>query len=200
MTVLRVGLTGGIASGKSAVAALFAELGVPVIDTDELAREVVGKGSPVLQRLVATFGPEILTADGMLDRKRMRAMVFAEPARRRQLEEILHPAIRTELERRSAAADGPYQLLVIPLLVETGVRYVDRVLAVDCSIETQLGRLMARDGETEQKARAMLAAQATREQRLKRADDVIVNDGDLAALGPQVKKLHAQYLSLAGLP
>ncbi len=194
---MRVGLTGGIASGKSTVARLFAERGVPVIDTDEIARDVVAPGGPALTQLVEAFGPDILAADGSLDRVRMREQAFADDENRRRLEQIVHPAIRAELERRSAAAAGPYQILEIPLLVETSVRYVDRVLVVDCSPETQLRRLLARDAGTESQARAMLAAQASREQRLQRADEVIVNDGEPTALPPQVNRLHAKYLQLA---
>jgi dephospho-CoA kinase len=195
---LRIGLTGGIASGKTAVADLFAARGVPVIDTDEIARDVVQPGAPALGQLLAAFSSEILAPDGTLDRKRLRARVFSDPQARAQLEQILHPAIRAEVERRAARAAGPYQVIVIPLLVETSATYVDRVLVVDCSAETQLRRLLARDAESEQQARAMLAAQATREQRLQRADDVILNEGELTALAPQVDALHAKYLALSG--
>ncbi len=196
MNPLRIGLTGGIASGKTAVARLFAAHGVPVIDTDEIARAIVQPGSPALEHLVSLFGRDILDPSGTLDRKRLRGLVFADPQRRRQLEQVLHPAIRAELERRSATAGGPYQILVIPLLVETDARYMDRVLVVDCSESTQLRRLIARDGGTEAQARAILAAQAPRAQRLKRADEVITNDGDFSALPPQVDALHVKYLAL----
>lgn len=194
---LRIGLTGGIASGKSAVANLFAERGVPVIDTDEIARDLVQPGSPLLTQLTQAFGREIIDSQGALDRKRLRTMVFADENLRSQLDQLMHPAIRAELERRSAVAGGPYQILAIPLLVETGARYFDRVLVVDCSVETQLQRLLARDAENEAQARAIIAAQATREERLKRADDVILNDGKFSALAPQVARLHARYLALA---
>jgi dephospho-CoA kinase len=198
---LRIGLTGGIASGKSTVARLFAARGVPVIDTDQIARDVAAPGGAVLAQLVQTFGEDILTAQGTLDRARMRERAFVDAGSRHRLERILHPAIRAELERRSAAAGGPYQVLVIPLLVETGADYVDRVLVVDCSPETQLARLLARDAGGEAQARAMLAAQASRPQRLQRADEIIVNDGQdediVAALSPQVDRLHARYLSLS---
>ena len=196
--MLRIGLTGGIASGKSTVATLFAELGVPVIDTDVIARDVVKPGQPALQRIVEAFGPDVLNADGTLDRERMRARVFRDPDERRRLESILHPAILQEMERRSEAAGGLYQVLAIPLLVETGLaNRVDRVLVVDTSEATQIERLRARDGSGEQEARAMLAAQATRAQRLARADDLIVNDGDRTALSAQVERLHDRYTALA---
>lgn len=196
--VLRIGLTGGIASGKSTVAALFTELGVPVIDTDVIAREVVRPGQLALQRIVEAFGPEVLAPDGTLDRERMRVRVFANPDDRRRLESIVHPAILREMERRSETAGGLYQVLAIPLLVETGLaNRVDRVLVVDSSESTQIERLRARDGSSEEEARAMLAAQATRAQRLARADDLIVNDGDRTALVAQVERLHDRYTALA---
>jgi dephospho-CoA kinase len=197
--ILRIGLTGGIASGKSTVATLFAELGVPVIDTDVIAREVVKPGQPALQRIIEAFGREVLSPDGTLDRERMRARVFRNPDDRRRLESILHPAILQEMERRSEAAGGLYQVLAIPLLVETGLaNRVDRVLVIDASESTQIERLRARDGSSEQEARAMLSAQATRAQRLARADDLIVNDGDRTALVAQVERLHDRYTALAG--
>jgi len=197
---LRIGLTGGIASGKSTVARLFAARGVPVIDTDQIARDVVEPGQPALAAVVVAFGADILAADGHLDRPALRRMVFADPEARRRLETILHPAIRTELAQRSAAAGGPYQVWVIPLLVEGGrLDRVDRVLVVDCAEETQVARLMARDGETADSARAILAAQVDRARRLAAADDIILNDGNEAALEPQVAALDARYRELAGV-
>lgn len=195
---LRVGLTGGVASGKTTVANLFAARGVPVIDTDEIARELVAPGSAALARIVEGFGRDLLDASGALDRRKMRNLVFANPSDRRQLEAILHPAILEEMTRRSERAGGLYQILVIPLLAESAVAgHVDRVLVVDCPAELQLERLLARDTENEQQARAMIAAQATREQRLAFADDVIVNDGDFPALESQVEALDARYRGLA---
>ena len=192
----RVGLTGGIASGKSTVARLFGALGVPVIDTDVLAREVVAPGQPLLAQIAARFGANVLAPDGSLDRATLRALVFADPAARADLEQLTHPAIRALLEERSAALGGQYQILVIPLLVETARRTpVDRVLVVDCSEALQIRRLQARDGSTLEQARQMLAAQASREARLAAADDVIVNDGDLGAVRDQVAELHARYLN-----
>jgi len=191
---LRIGLTGGIASGKSVVAGLFAARGVPVIDTDRIAREVVEPGEPALARVVEAFGKGVLDEAGRLDRRALRQRVFADPEDRRRLEGILHPAIMAELERQSAAAGGDYQVLVIPLLVEGGrSEAVDRVLVVDCPVETQLARLRARDDETEAGARAIVAAQVSREQRLAAADDVIVNDGSLEALENRVAELDAAY-------
>jgi len=195
---LRVGLTGGIASGKTTVANLFAARGIAVIDTDQIAREIVASGQPALARVVEAFGRDILDASGALDRRRLRASVFADPAGRRRLEALLHPLILDEMARRSADAPGPYQILVIPLLAETGrTEYVDRVLVVDCPVDVQVARLLARDAENELQARAMIAAQATREQRLALADDVIVNDGALDALESEVKALDARYRELS---
>ncbi|MCU0974847.1 MAG: dephospho-CoA kinase [Steroidobacteraceae bacterium] len=197
--VLRIGLTGGIASGKSAVADLFARRGVAVLDTDQIARDVVAPGTPGLAEVVEAFGPVVLAPDGSLDRRALRERVFANPADRRRLESILHPRIRAELERRSAVAGGPYQVLVIPLLVEgTGQTRVDRVLVVDCPEELQVARLVARDGGTESSARAILAAQASRAERLAVADDVIENDGAREALETAVAALDARYRRLAG--
>jgi dephospho-CoA kinase len=194
---LRIGLTGGIASGKTTVANLFAALGVPVLDTDQIARDVVEPGQPALAEVVAAFGPGVLGPDGRLDRPRLRARVFADPDSRQRLEAILHPAIRAELARRAGAAGGPYQVWVIPLLVEGGqVDRVDRILVVDCPEAVQLARVQARDGETEASARAILTAQASRAQRLAAADDVIVNDGSEADLAGQVAALDARYRAL----
>ena len=194
----RVALTGGIASGKSTVADLFADLGVPVIDTDLIARQVVAPGQPALEEIVARFGPGVLDAEGGLDRRRMRERIFADPEARRGLEAILHPAIRAEMERQSAAAGGAYQLLVIPLLAEGGRRdHVDRVLLVDVPEELQLERLAGRDRVTADQARASLEAQATRAQRLEIADDVISNTGPVDELRSKVAALHRKYLALA---
>jgi dephospho-CoA kinase len=196
----RVALTGGIASGKTTVARLFAARGVPLIDTDVIAREVVEPGQPALDAVVASFGPEVRGPDGRLDRRRLRDIVFADAAARGRLEAILHPAIRAEMERQSqaAAAVGPYQLLVIPLLVEGGRRdHVDRVLLVDAPEKVQVERLMARDAVTREQAAAALQAQASRAARLAIADDVVTNTGGVAELERQVADLHAAYQRLA---
>ena len=194
----RVALTGGVASGKTTVANLFAALGASVIDTDLLAREVVEPGTALLVEVAAHFGSDILAADGSLDRRRLRERVFENEAERRWLEDRLHPAIRRLTDERCAAATGPYCLVVIPLLVETGRQSrFDRVLVVDCDPELQLARLMARDGMTRDAAQRMLAAQVSREQRLAAADDVIRNDGDLSQVRDQVATLHRDYVSRA---
>jgi dephospho-CoA kinase len=196
---MRVALTGGIASGKTTVADCFARLGVPVIDTDVIARQVVAPGHPALARIVAAFGPGILDADGRLDRRGMRERIFADSDARRQLEAILHPAIRAEMERQSDAAGGPYQILVIPLLAEGGRRdHVDRVLLVDVPEELQIRRLRLRDGVSHEQAQASLDAQATRAQRLAMADDIVRNTGQVAELEKQVAELHEKYVKIAG--
>jgi len=195
----RVALTGGIASGKSTVADLFAALGVPVIDTDLIARQVVEPGQPALAQVVAGFGAEVLDASGRIDRRRMRERIFADPEARRRLEAILHPAIGAEMARQSLAAQGPYQLLVIPLLTEGGRRdHVDRVLLVDVPEELQVQRLTMRDGVTQEQARASLNAQATRADRLALADDVVRNAGREDELREAVAELDAKYRRLAG--
>jgi dephospho-CoA kinase len=194
----RVGLTGGIASGKSTAAKFFGALGIPIIDTDQLARDVVEPGQPPLERLVERFGPSILTADGHLDRPALRNIVFSDPKARADLEALTHPAIGVAVEQRSAEAGGIYQILVIPLLVEKSLgSQLDRVLVVDCDEELQIRRLQARDGSTLEQARAILNAQASRSARLKAAHDVIKNDGDMSSVRDQVQQLHARYLELA---
>jgi dephospho-CoA kinase len=196
--IARVGLTGGIASGKSAVAALFAALGVPVIDADIVARELVARGTPLLASLFERFGVGIRAPDGSLDRSALRRLVFGNDTLRRELESLLHPAIRARTEQLAMVAGGPYQLHVVPLLVETNAKLrFARVLLVDCPQSLQLERLLARDHLAPTEARAMLAAQASRAARLAVADDVIVNDGALDDLAPQVAALHVRYLELA---
>jgi dephospho-CoA kinase len=194
----RVGLTGGIASGKSTAAKFFGALGVPIIDTDQLARDVVEPGQPPLERLVERFGPSILTEDGHLDRPALRNIVFSDPLARADLEALTHPAIGAAVEARSAAAGGIYQVLVLPLLVEKSLgQQLDRVLVVDCDEELQIRRLQARDGSTLEQARAILNVQTSRAARLKAAHDVITNEGDMSLVRTQVEKLHTLYLELA---
>jgi dephospho-CoA kinase len=194
----RVGLTGGIASGKSTAAKFFGALGVPIIDTDQLARDVVEPGQPPLERLVERFGQSILTPDGHLDRPALRTIVFSDPKARADLEALTHPAIGAAVEIRSAEAGGIYQVLVIPLLVEKSLgSQLDRVVVVDCDEELQIRRLQARDGSTLEEARAILNVQTSRAARLKAAHDVIKNDGDMSAVRDQVATLHARYLELA---
>ena len=199
--VFRVGLTGGIASGKSTAAKFFGALGVPILDSDQVAREVVEPGQPPLERLVERFGPTILTPDGHLDRPALRDIVFSDPRARADLEALTHPAIGAALEARSATAGGPYQILIIPLLVEKHLgSQVDRVLVGDCDEALQISRLRARDGSTPKQAQAILDAQVSRSTRVKAADDVITNDADMSAVQNQVATLHARYLALAVQP
>jgi dephospho-CoA kinase len=195
---LHIGLTGGIASGKSTVARLFAERGIPVIDLDQVAREVVAPGRPALDQIVALFGADVLDAGGRLDRGALRARVFRDETARRQLEALLHPLILEAGAQHVEAAGGPYQVIVAPLLVEFGLSdWVDRVLVVDCPAEMQLTRLMARDGSDEALARSILAAQASREALLAVADDVIVNDGPAERLAVAVAELDTLYREIA---
>jgi len=199
--MLRIGLTGGIASGKSTVADLFAARGATILDTDVIAREVVEPGRPALGALVNALGVGILDGAGRLDRAELRRRLFEDAATRRDIEALLHPAILSELERQAQQAGGPYQVFVIPLLVENRLgKVVDRVLVVDCPEEEQLRRLTARDGESRESALRMLAAQASREQRLAAADDVIDNGGPAADLPAQVAALDHKYRGLAASP
>lgn len=195
---LRIGLTGGIASGKTTVANFFADLGVPVIDTDVIAREVVAKGAPALVQIRADFGDEVFDDDGMLDRNAMRRLVFSDDSKRRQLEGILHPRIREAAVAQARAVTDPYMIIVVPLLVGSPMQeFMDRVLVVDCSEDVQLSRLKARDTENEEQARRMLAAQASQAERLAIADDVVRNDTDLDETRRKVTALHQQYLELS---
>ncbi|MBB3796016.1 MULTISPECIES: dephospho-CoA kinase [Xanthomonas] len=191
-----VGLTGGIASGKSALAAEFEKLGVPVIDADVVARQVVAPGS-ILDAITEQFGREILLPDGTLDRQALRKIVFADPVQRKALEAITHPAIRAELQRAALAAVGPYTIVAIPLLTEAGGRatyaWLNRILVVDVPVSLQHARLMQRDGSTSVLADQMIAAQASREQRLAIADDVVSNEGDTDRLAQQARSLDASY-------
>ena len=193
-----VALTGGIASGKSEVARRFAALDVGIVDADVVARELVQPGAPALEEIASTFGPQMLNATGSLERAEMRALVFGDAEARRRLEAILHPRVRAEMLARTDVAQGPYVMLVIPLLVESaGYDWVDRVLVVDLPRAQQLARAIARDGMAPSLAEAMIEAQATREQRLAIADDVIDNSGIPDALDGQVAALHRLYLGLA---
>jgi len=197
--MLVVGLTGGIAAGKSTATAFFERQGVPVIDADEVARDVVAPGTPGLGEVVAAFGTGVLTAEGALDRRGLRDRVFADPNERARLEAILHPLIRAEIRRQLDSVDAAYCVLAVPLLVESPalLALVDRVLVIDVSRETQVTRLMQRDGMTLAQCEAMLSAQATRQRRLEAADDVVDNAGDINALQSQLERLHKRYLELA---
>lgn len=195
---LRIGLTGGIGSGKSEVARRFARLGAAVIDTDVIARELVEPGQPALQQIIDKFGTDLLDADGRLIRDKLRQRVFADPASRRQLEAILHPLIRQHTLQLAAQSDAPYCILVIPLLVETGDDYdLHRVLLVDCPEHIQRQRVRERDHLPEAEIDAVLAAQASRAARRAIADDIVVNDRQLQCLEEQVNALHRRYLQLA---
>lgn len=203
MATYRVGLTGGIASGKTAVATRFAALGVPVVDADVAAREVVEPGQPALARIVERFGQDMLDRSGRLDRARLRTKVFNDPVARQALEAILHPPIRQALRTAAEAAAAPYVIVAIPLLAEGGGRqaypWLDRILVVDAPLESQRSRLTARDGIDAALADRMLAAQAERGQRLAIADDVLVNDGGLGELDAHVAALDRRYRQLAAL-
>jgi len=195
---LRVGLTGGIASGKSTVADTLAGWGASVIDTDVIAREVVTPGQPALEDIRMHFGDGVFAADGRLDRRALRKRIFDDAEARRQLEAILHPRIRNETLRQADAASGPYQVIVVPLLTGSDLAAaMDRILVVDCEEATQIARLLARDAESEEQALRILAAQASREERLAIADDVISNDGSLDELVAKLRQLHEGYLSIA---
>jgi len=196
---LRIGLTGGIASGKSTVAQRFVELGVPVIDADAAARAVVAPGKPGLAAVSERFGSRVLAENGELDRRALRDLVFKDPESRRNLESILHPLIRAEMEHSADLAVGPYIVMAIPLLVEgDSHERVDRVLVVDVDEAVQLQRVMTRDGCTLEQARAILASQASRSARLALADDVLPNAGTVTDLRQAVDQLHERYLRLAG--
>lgn len=196
-----IGLTGGVASGKSAVASRFEALGVWVADADVAAREAVTMGSEGLAEVVEAFGPEVLAADGSLDRAAMRRRVFNDDAQRLKLEAIVHPRVRASLRAACEAAPGAYAIAAIPLLAEGGGReaypWLERILVVDVPREVQLERLLARDGIDQALAERMIAVQATRQERLAIADDVIVNDGPLDALDGHVMAMHNRYTALS---
>ncbi|MEX3900637.1 dephospho-CoA kinase [Paraburkholderia sp. JPY432] len=194
-----VGLTGGIGSGKSTVANLFAARGVPLVDTDVIAHRITAPHGLAMPHIAAEFGAEFVAADGSLDRARMRTLVFSDDTARKRLEGITHPLIRAETEREEREAKGPYVIVVVPLLVESGTwkNRVNRVLTVDCSIDTQVARVMSRNGFSREQVLAIIARQATREARLAAADDVIVNDNaPPLELEAQVDAHHQAYLSL----
>jgi dephospho-CoA kinase len=194
-----VGLTGGIGSGKSSAARIFAELGAAVVDTDDIAHQLTQAGGAAVPAIAAEFGTDYLTAIGALDRARMRHLVFSDPAARERLESILHPLIRAETKARIAAAENPYVIVVVPLLIETGAyeTLIQRILAVDCDETLQIQRTMERSRLSETEVRAIMATQVPRARRLAAADDVLNNDADCAALRRGAETLHANYLKLA---
>ena len=194
-----IGLTGGIGSGKSSAADAFERLGAAIVDTDAIAHELTAPHGAAMPALRAEFGDAYVTPAGALDRARMRALVFGDPVAKARLEGILHPRIRATTLERATAAQAPYVMLVVPLLLEKNAyrELVQRVVVVDCSETTQVARVMARSGLTAAEVRAVMAAQLPRAERLARADDVIDNEGDLAGLENQVRTLHGRYLALA---
>jgi dephospho-CoA kinase len=194
-----VGLTGGIGSGKSAAAGLFGKLGATIVDTDEISHQLTAPDGAALPALKQQFGPASVSADGSLDRSRMRDLVFRDATAREKLEAILHPLIRERTRAGIAAAGTPYVIVVVPLLFETGA-YLDivkRVVVVDCAEDEQVRRVVARSAISAADVRRIMAAQLPRAERLKRADDVLDNNGSLEALKPQVARLHDRYLALA---
>lgn len=199
-----IGLTGGIGSGKSSTAEIFGELGATLIDADAIAHSLTAPNGAAIAPIRTSFGDAFVAADGALERTKMRDLVFAEPGARKQLEAILHPLIRHESDRLAAAATGPYLVLMIPLLVESGgaqlpgrKRY-QRIAVLDCPVQTQIARVIARSGLPEAQVRAIIASQASREQRRAAADDLIDNAGPATVLRAQVERLHRQYLEQAG--
>lgn len=194
-----LGLTGGIGSGKSAVAQCFIDLGVHLVDADHAARWVVEPGRPALARIVEHFGAAVLQADGQLDRAALRGRIFQNPEERRWLEGLLHPLIGQEISNHLARPESPYAILVSPLLVESGQHQLtQRVLVVDAPEQLQLQRTMQRDHASAEQVQAILKAQASREERLRHADDILVNDRDLNWLQAEVERLHHFYLTLRG--
>ena len=194
-----VGLTGGIGSGKSTVAELFARAGVAIIDTDQIAHQLTSPNGAAIAQVLASFGEQFILPDGAMDRQRMREAVFTDSASKTKLEAILHPLIRAQTELAAAHAQGPYLIFVVPLLVESGIwqQRVARILLVDCTEKTQIERVMQRNALTEAQVRTIMANQATRAERLAIADDIVSNDGDQALLEQQVQSLHQSYLTLA---
>lgn len=196
-----IGLTGGIGSGKSTVADLFAARGVPLIDTDLIAHQITAPGGVAMPLIASEFSQDFVAANGSLDRAKMRSLVFADDTAKARLEAIVHPLIRAETERQRHEAQGAYHIVVVPLLVESGEwkALVSRVLVVDCPVETQIARVMRRNGFTREQVLAIIAKQATREVRLAAADDTVLNDDSatLDTLAERVDALHARYLALA---
>ncbi len=194
-----IGLAGGIGSGKSTVAALFKECGVTVIDSDAISHQLTQPGGDAIAAICAAFGDKYIDASGALDRQKMRQLVFSDPAAKQRLEGILHPLIRAQmLAQAKAASTSPYMLMVVPLLFEAGYHeLVQRTLVVDCAEATQVARAMQRSGLAEQEIRDIMAQQILRAERLRRADDIIQNDGDLQSLRQQVERSHQRYLALS---
>lgn len=196
--MLRIGLTGGIGSGKSSAAAMFARRGVPVIDADEIAKQLVAPGQPAYERIIQRFGKEFVDADGFIDRGRLRRHVFDDPASRRELEAILHPRVRQQIQRQLRALRAPYCVIVIPLIFEANQQdLVDRILVIDAAEDTQVQRVAARSSLADDEIRKIIAAQIDRNVRLRQAHDVITNEGELEQLEERVDAFHTRYLDLA---
>ena len=196
--MLTVGLTGGIGCGKSTAAAIFAQLGVPVLDADQIARDLVAPGQPALQAIKQTFGADILNADGTLNRPRLRECVFSDRAQKLKLEAILHPLIYNTLRIESAKLTASYSIVCIPLLFETGVTdFIDRIVVVDCPEASQIARVKQRDQLSDETIQAIIASQASRAYRIAHANDVLDNSGSYGKLAEQIKKLHNLYISLS---
>lgn len=195
MSSFVIGLTGGIGSGKSTVARLFAEKNIDVIDADVIAREAVARGSEALDAIQSHFGNEVINSDGELNRKALREIVFSDPAAKEWLNNLLHPIIRHELVAQAASAKSPYCIVEIPLLVENGLQHlVNRIAVVDCDENQQINRSQERDNADKTQIKSIMQSQCNREERLKHADDVIDNSGNVAHLESQVAHLHQQYL------
>jgi dephospho-CoA kinase len=196
---LIIGLTGGIGSGKTSAAKIFAGLGVDVVDTDAIARELTQPGGAAIADIRQAFTEKFIAADGALKREEMRSLVFSDSSARRTLEAILHPLIRIEVGRCIAHFYAPYGMIVVPLLLETGAyqELIQRILVVDCSEHNQIVRVTTRTGLDERTVRAIMSAQLSRKERLQQADDVIINDADMAHLEREVNALHRKYLALA---
>lgn len=196
--MLKVALTGGIGSGKSAASSKFEKLGIEVIDADIISHDLVEPGQPALRKITNTFGREMLLADGRLDRKRLRNTIFANPQARRQLEGILHPLIYQKMHQRLEQVESPYAVMVIPLLTESKENYeIDRILLIDVPESVQAQRVIHRDNCSHDEFEQILASQASREERLRTADDIILNDGTLEQLHLSVEEQHQQYLAMS---
>lgn len=195
--MLKIGLTGGIGSGKTTAANLFIELGIPVIDADKIAHTLVNNGQPALREVEKKFGSTIINEDGSLDRNKLRDIVFSSPDKKKLLESILHPLVYKEMQRRMESLHSPYVILCIPLLLETGMQHlVDRTLVIDCPVETQFERVKQRNRLTDDRIFSIINAQISRTQRISAADDIINNTGSTSKLAEQIKKLHNLYISL----
>ncbi len=196
--MLKVGLTGGIGCGKTTVAKIFAQLNIPVIDADEIAHRLVAIGQPALAQIHQEFGADILSPDGSLNRKKLGELIFSDPKQKQKLESILHPLVYQAIEAELRLLNAPYCIISIPLLFETNMsHFVDRILVVDCAVETQIERVRSRDNLTVERIQSIIDSQASRNFRIEQADDLIENSGTDDKLAERVKKLHNLYLSLS---